>query len=195
MGWWLPVLLGLAVVFSILMYVAMDGFDLGIGILLPLAPGEAERAVMINAIAPFWDGNETWLVMGGTLLLAAFPLAYATLLPAFYVSILAMLFGLILRGIAFEFRFRATRFRRLWDWSFSLGSLTAGLCQGAVLGGFIAGIPVVDRGFAGGTYDFLSLFGVVCGVGLVAGYTLLGAGWLIFKTTGATAAYGRSAAR
>src|SRR5712691_6182036 len=142
MDWYLPVLLGLAVVFSIVMYVAMDGFDLGIGILFPLAPGDADRAVMINSIAPFWDGNETWLVLGGTLLFAAFPLAYATLLPAFYVPLLTMLFGLVLRGIAFEFRFRASRFRKVWDWAFSGGSMLASFCQGVVLGGFITGIPI-----------------------------------------------------
>jgi cytochrome d ubiquinol oxidase subunit II len=195
MDWYLPVLLGLAVAFSIVMYVAMDGFDLGIGILLPLAPGEAERATMINSIAPFWDGNETWLVMGGTLLLAAFPLAYATLLPAFYVPLLTMLFALIFRGIAFEYRFRASRFRNVWDWAFSLGSLLAAFCQGVVLGGYIAGIPVADRAFQGGTYDFLSAFSVICGLGLAAGYALLGATWLILRTEGTVATYGRAAAR
>src|SRR6266849_1255255 len=195
MDWYLPVLLGLAVVFSVVMYVVMDGFDLGVGILFPFAPSDADRAVMISSIAPFWDGNETWLVMGGTLLLAAFPLAYATLLPAFYVPLLTMLFALILRGIAFEFRFRASRFRNVWDWAFSGGSLLAALCQGMVLGGFIAGIPVEGRAFAGGTYDFLTAFAVVCGLGLAAGYALLGAAWLIFKTAATTAAYGNAAVR
>jgi len=195
MDWYLPVLLGLAVVFSIVMYVVMDGFDLGVGILFPFAPSDADRAVMISSIAPFWDGNETWLVMGGTLLLAAFPLAYATLLPAFYVPLLTMLFALILRGIAFEFRFRASRFRNVWDWAFSGGSMLAALCQGMVLGGFITGIPVEGRAFHGGTYDFLTAFAVVCGLGLAAGYALLGAAWLIFKTAATTAAYGRAAAR
>jgi len=195
MDWYLPVLLGLAVAFSVLMYVAMDGFDLGIGILFPFAPGDGERSAMINSIAPFWDGNETWLVLGGTLLIAAFPLAYATLLPAFYVPLVTMLFALIFRGIALEFRFRAARFRPMWDWAFSLGSLLAGLCQGIILGAFVTGIPVADRAYNGGTYDFFSLFAVVCGLGLCAGYALLGAAWLVFKTDGATAAYGRQAAR
>jgi cytochrome bd ubiquinol oxidase subunit II len=193
--WYPPLLLGAAVAFSIVMYVVQDGFDLGIGILLPLAPGEDERARMIGSIAPFWDGNETWLVMGGTLLFAAFPLAYATLLPAFYVPLLTMLFALIFRGVAFEYRFRAGRFRPLWDWAFSLGSLLAALCQGIVLGGYIRGIPVEGHAFTGGTYDFLTPFAVICGLGVAAGYALLGATWLILKTTGATAAYGRATAR
>jgi cytochrome d ubiquinol oxidase subunit II len=191
----LPVLLGFAVAFSVVMYVVMDGFDLGIGILFPFAPDDTERGDMINSIAPFWDGNETWLVMGGTLLIAAFPLAYATLLPAFYVPLLTMLFALILRGVAFEFRFRAERFRRVWEWTFAVGSALAALCQGVVLGAFVNGIRVRNGAFDGGTFDFLDPFAAMCGLGLVAGYTLLGATWLIFKTGGNTAAYGRSAAR
>lgn len=192
---WLPVLLGLAVAFSVVMYVVMDGFDLGIGVLLPFAPSEEDRAAMINSIAPFWDGNETWLVLGGTLLIAAFPLAYATLLPAFYVPLLTMLLALVFRGIAFEFRFRATCFRPIWDMAFSGGSLLATFCQGVTLGAFINGVQVADRAFQGGALDFLSAFAAVCGLGLVAGYALLGAAWLIFKATGTTAVYGRAAAR
>lgn len=195
MAWDLPVLMGFAVAFSVVMYVVMDGFDLGIGILFPFAPDDAERGDMINSIAPFWDGNETWLVMGGALLIAAFPLAYATLLPAFYVPLLAMLFALILRGVAFEFRFRADRFRSVWDWVFAGGSVLAAFCQGVVLGAFINGIRVKNGAFAGGTFDFLDPFAAVCGLGLVAGYALLGAAWLIFKTGGTTAEYGRAAAR
>jgi len=192
---WVPVLLGLAVAFSVFMYVAMDGFDLGIGILFLFARREEDRATMMNAIAPFWDGNETWLVLGGTLLIAAFPLAYATLLPAFYVPIMIMLFSLIVRGVAFEFRFRATRERRVWDMAFSVGSLLATFCQGVVLGAFIRGVPVVNNAFSGGTFDFVSPFASVCGLGLIAGYALLGATWLIFKATGTAAVYGRAAAR
>jgi len=192
---WLPVLLGLAVAFSAVMYVVMDGFDLGVGILIAGAPSEDDHATMINSIAPFWDGNETWLVLGGTLLIAAFPLAYATLLPAFYVPLMTMLFALVFRGIAFEFRFRANRFRSLWDTAFAGGSVVAALCQGIVLGAFIKGIPVSNGAFRGGALDFLSPFGVVCGLGLLAGYALLGATWLIFKTTGTTGRYGRAAAR
>jgi cytochrome d ubiquinol oxidase subunit II len=188
-------LLGLAVAFAVVMYVIMDGFDLGIGILFPFAPSEADRDLMMNTIAPVWDGNETWLVLGGTLLIAAFPLAYATLLPAFYVPLVIMLFALIFRGIAFEFRFRATRFRALWDAAFSGGSAIAGFCQGLVLGGFIDGIAIENRAFAGGTFDFFSAFAVVCGFGLIAGYALLGATWLVLKTSGSTGAYGRAAAQ
>lgn len=165
---WLPVLLGLMVAFSVIMYVVMDGFDLGIGILVAFAPGEAERATMINSIAPFWDGNETWLVLGGTLLIAAFPVAYATLLPAFYLPLMTMLFALVFRGIAFEFRFRSSRFRWLWDLAFIGGSILATLCQGIVLGGFIEGVQVTDEAF-GGAFNFLSLFAVICGAGLLGG--------------------------
>ncbi|MGE0257165.1 MAG: cytochrome d ubiquinol oxidase subunit II [Alphaproteobacteria bacterium] len=195
MEWYLPFLLGLAVAFGVAMYVVADGFDLGIGILFPFAPGEPERSTMMNSIAPVWDGNETFLVFGGTLLIAAFPLAYATLLPAFYVPLLTMLFALIFRGVAFEFRFRATRFRRFWDWAFAGGSTLAAFCQGVVLGGFIDGIAVANGEFAGGTFDFFSAFAVACGLGLIAGYALLGATWIILKTDGLTARLGRRAAR
>lgn len=191
----LPLLLGLAVAFGVAMYVVMDGFDLGLGILFPLAPSDGDRDLMMNSIAPIWDSNETWLVFGGTLLIAAFPVAYATLLPALYVPLMTMLFALVFRGIAFEFRFRAQRFRHLWDWSFSGGSAVAAFCQGVCLGAFIDGIPVRDGAFAGGTAAFLSGFAIVCGLGLVAGYALLGATWLIFKTAGTTGAFGRAAAR
>jgi cytochrome d ubiquinol oxidase subunit II len=190
---WLAVLLGLMVAFSVLMYVVMDGFDLGIGILVLFAPGEAERATMINSIAPFWDGNETWLVLGGTLLIAAFPLAYATLLPAFYLPLMTMLFALVFRGIAFEFRFRSSSFRWLWDLTFIGGSMLATFCQGVVLGGFIKGVQVPDGAF--GAFNFVSVFAVICGTALLAAYAMLGAAWLIFKTGGATADYGRLAAR
>jgi cytochrome bd ubiquinol oxidase subunit II len=173
----------------------MDGFDLGVGILFPFAPRDADRDLMMDSIAPIWDGNETWLVFGGTLLIGAFPLAYATLLPAFYVPVVLMLFALIFRGLAFEFRFRAQKFRYIWDGAFCGGSTLAGFCQGVILGGFIDGIKLRDHSFAGGTFDFLDGFAVICGLGLVAGYALLGASWLIFKTSGPTAAFGRKAAR
>jgi len=149
----------------------------------------------MNSIAPIWDGNETWLVLGGTLLIAAFPVAYATLLPAFYVPLVVMLFALIFRGIAFEFRFRAQRFRFLWDWAFAGGSALAGFCQGLVLGAVIDGVPVEHERFAGGALGFVSGFAVVSGLGVVAGYTLLGATWLILKTGGSTGEFGRRAAR
>jgi cytochrome d ubiquinol oxidase subunit II len=191
----LPLMLGLVVAFGVAMYVVMDGFDLGVGVLFWFAPSDADRDLMMNSIAPIWDGNETWLVFGGTLLLAAFPVAYAVLLPAFYVPLVLMLFALIFRGLAFEFRFRAERFRHVWDWAFSGGSTLAGFCQGVILGAFLGGIPVHNGAFAGGTFHFLSSFAVVCGLGLIAGYALLGATWLIFKTSGTTGDFGRRAAR
>ncbi|HEX6840876.1 MAG TPA: cytochrome d ubiquinol oxidase subunit II [Stellaceae bacterium] len=191
----LPVAFAVVLAFGIFMYVVMDGFDLGIGILFPLAPGDTDRDAMMNSIGPIWDGNETWLVLGGTLLIAVFPVAYATLLPAFYVPLMVMLFALIFRGIAFEFRFRAQRFRVLWDWAFAGGSALAAFCQGLVLGAFIDGVPVEHERFVGETFGFVSGFAVVSGLGIVAGYTLLGAGWLIFKTGGSTGAFGRRAAR
>jgi len=191
----LPVLFAILLAFGIAMYVVMDGFDLGLGVLFPFAPSDADRDAMMNSIAPIWDGNETWLVLGGTLLIAAFPVAYAILLPAFYVPLVVMLFALIFRGIAFEFRFRAGRFRRLWDASFAAGSALAGFCQGLVLGGVIGGVRVKDSAFAGGPFDFVSGFAVASGVGVVAGYTLLGATWLILKTGGTTGEFGRRAAR
>ena len=200
----LPLLFALLLAFGIAMYVVMDGFDLGIGILFPFAPSDADRDAMMNSVAPIWDGNETWLVLGGTLLIAAFPVAYATLLPAFYVPLVVMLFALIFRGIAFEFRFRAGRFRALWDGAFAGGSALAAFAQGMVLGGVIDGVPVAQASggaaagpwvFAGGTFGFFSWFAVACGLGLIAGYTLLGATWLILKTAGGTGAFGRLAAR
>jgi cytochrome bd ubiquinol oxidase subunit II len=191
----LPLLLGIAIALGIAVYVIMDGFDLGVGILFPFAPSEAERDLMMISIAPTWDGNETWLVLGGTLLFAAFPVAYATLLPAFYVPLIGMLLSLIFRGVAFEFRFRTKRFRGIWDWAFSGGSALAGFCQGLVLGGVVDGISVRNGVFSGGTSDFLSSFAITCGVGLIAGYALLGATWLILKTAGTTGAFARAAAR
>jgi cytochrome bd ubiquinol oxidase subunit II len=192
---WLPVLLWLAVAFAVVMYVVMDGFDLGIGILLPFASSDHDRDIMIQSVAPFWDGNETWLVLGGTLLIGALPIAYGVLLPAFYVPIMVMLFALIFRGVAFEYRFRASRLRRNWDAAFSVGSLLAAFCQGLVLGAYIKGVPSANGAFDGGTLDFLGGFSIVCGFGLIAGYTLLGASWLVLKTSGANAEFGRRAAR
>jgi cytochrome d ubiquinol oxidase subunit II len=191
----LPLLFALVLAFGVAMYVVMDGFDLGLGVLFPWAPSDADRDAMMNSIAPIWDGNETWLVLGGTLLIAAFPVAYATLLPAFYVPLVVMLFALIFRGIAFEFRFRAERFRFLWDWAFAGGSALAGFCQGLVLGGLIDGVPVAQERFAGSALGFISGFAVVSGLGVVAGYALLGATWLILKTGGSTGEFGRRAAR
>jgi len=173
------------IIFGVMMYVVMDGFDLGIGILFPFVPGKQDRDLMMNTVAPVWDGNETWLVLGGAGLFAAFPLAYAVVLSAFYLPIVFMLIGLIFRGVAFEFRFKADeRHRPFWDWAFIGGSLTATFFQGVVLGAFISGLPVENRGYAGGPLDWLTPFAVFCGLGLIAAYALLGCTWLIMKTGG-----------
>jgi cytochrome d ubiquinol oxidase subunit II len=181
----LPLIWAFVIGFGVFMYVLMDGFDLGVGILFRAAPSENDRDIMMNSVAPIWDGNETWLVLGGTGLLTAFPLAYAVLLPAFYLPILVMLIALIFRGVAFEFRFKSTRNRFLWDASFNLGSTVATFAQGVVLGTFIQGVEVADRAYAGGALAWLNPFSLMTGVALVAGYALLGSCWLIMKTDGA----------
>jgi len=167
---------------AILAYVILDGFDLGIGILFPLLKGVRNRDQAMNTVAPVWDGNETWLVLGGGGLFAVFPLAYAVILPALYAPIIAMLIGLIFRGVAFEFRWRTNRWKTAWDMSFFLGSLTAALSQGIILGALIQGIEISGRAYAGGWWDWLTPFSVMCGIALVVGYALLGASWLIMKT-------------
>ena len=170
--------------FAVFMYVLMDGFDLGIGILYPFAPSEEARDVMMNSVAPIWDFNETWLILGGAGLFAAFPIAYAVVLPAMYLPILLMLIALVFRGVAFEFRFKARSSRHLWNKAFFLGSLLATFAQGVVLGSFIQGIEVEGRNFAGGMLDWLTPFSLFCGVALITGYALLGATWLIWRTIG-----------
>lgn len=187
----LTLFFALIIVLGVAIYVVADGFDLGIGILFLLAPRDHDRDIMMESIAPVWDGNETWLVFGGTLLVAAFPIGYSVLLPAFYLPIMLMLFALILRGVAFEFRFQAGRARRVWDFAFSGGSLVATLCQGLILGGFIQGVPMQNNAFSGDAFSFLNILGLLCGLGLVGGYALLGAGWLIWKTSGSTQTFGR----
>jgi len=172
------------IAFAILAYVVLDGFDLGIALLFPAVKDEKRRGVMMNSIAPVWDGNETWLVLGGGGLFAAFPLAYAVVLPALYIPLILMLLGLVFRGVAFEFRFRTRRGRFLWDWSFFGGSLVAALCQGIALGAFIQGIEVEGRAYAGGWWDWLTPFSAFTGIALAIGYATLGAGWLIMKTEG-----------
>lgn len=172
------------IAFAVFAYVVMDGFDLGIGILFPsFAVGE-ERDSAMNSIAPVWDGNETWLVLGGGGLMAAFPLAYAIVLPATYPLIIAMLLGLIFRGVAFEFRWRDPGHRALWDFAFTGGSLVAALSQGMVLGALLQGIEVADRGYAGSWWDWLTPYTLLTGLGTVAGYALLGSTWLIWKLEG-----------
>ncbi|GAA4777693.1 cytochrome d ubiquinol oxidase subunit II [Stakelama sediminis] len=179
------------IAFAVFAYVVMDGFDLGIGILFPgFAVGD-ERDQAMNSIAPVWDGNETWLVMGGGGLLAAFPLAYAIILPATYPLVIAMLLGLIFRGVAFEFRWRDPRHRPIWDAAFTIGSFIATLAQGIMLGAILQGIKVVDNAYAGGWSDWLSPFSVLTGISLVIGYALLGASWLVAKTEGNAQAHAR----
>jgi cytochrome d ubiquinol oxidase subunit II len=173
------------IAFAVLAYVMLDGFDLGLGILFPLFPDRADRDRMMNSVAPVWDGNETWLVLGGGGLLAAFPLAYAIVMPALYAPIIGMVLALVFRGVAFEFRWKTERGRRLWDWAFAGGSIIATLAQGIALGALVQGIPVIGRAYAGGWWDWLSPFSIVTGVALLVGYALLGATWLILKTDGA----------
>jgi cytochrome d ubiquinol oxidase subunit II len=174
------------IAFAIAAYVVMDGFDLGIGILFPLFPAGKERDQAMNAIAPVWDGNETWLVMGGGGLLAAFPTAYAIILPATYPLIIAMLLSLVFRGVAFEFRWRNARHRAGWDAAFSIGSIVAALAQGITLGALLQGIRVSDGAYAGGWLDWLTPFSLLTGAAVLIGYALLGATWLIMKTEDGT---------
>jgi cytochrome d ubiquinol oxidase subunit II len=183
------------IAFAVGAYVVMDGFDLGIGILFPRFPVGAERDQAMNAIAPVWDGNETWLVLGGGGLLAAFPLAYAIVLPALYAPLIAMLLGLVFRGVAFEFRWRDAGHRRYWDAGFFGGSLLATFAQGVTLGALVQGIKVSGRQYGGGWWDWLTPFSLLTGASLVAGYALLGAGWLIWRTEGALHAQARRLAR
>lgn len=180
----LPTAWAFVIAFAVFAYVVLDGFDLGIGILFPsLLPGH-ERDMAMNSVAPVWDGNETWLVLGGGGLMAAFPLAYAIILPAVYPAIVAMLLALVFRGVAFEFRWRNPAHRAGWDLAFSAGSFVAAFCQGATLGALLQGIHVGGRAFAGGPWDWLSPFSLLTGLSLVIGYGLLGATWLIMKTEG-----------
>jgi len=167
---------------GIFFYVLLDGFDLGVGMLYNFMPDTRSRNLVMNAIAPVWDGNETWLVLGGVALLAAFPLAFAILIPALYFPILVMLLALVFRGVAFEFRFRDVEHKTFWDHGFFYGSLIATMAQGMMLGAFIQGFKVEGRVFAGGPLDFLTPFSVLTGIALVFGYGLLGAGWLVLKT-------------
>ena len=191
----LPLIWGFIIAAAIFFYVLLDGFDLGLGIIFPFAPTEKCRNKMMNSIAPFWDGNETWLVLGGGVLFAAFPLAYSILLPAFYIPIIMMLLGLIMRGVAFEFRFKAEgKARRLWGYFFHLGSIIATLCQGLILGAFVQGIKVDGVNYGGGVFDFFTSFSVMTAIAVVFGYCLLGSTWLIMKTEGETQIFARKIA-
>ena len=185
MGIDLPLIWILIIAFGVMMYVVMDGFDLGIGILFPFVPAPADRDTMINTVAPVWDGNETWLVLGGAALLAAFPLAYSVLLSALYLPLVLMLAGLIWRGVAFEFRFKAhDPHKAFWDKAFCWGSYIATFSQGVCLGAFINGFKVTGPSYMGGALDWLTPFSLFTGVGLVVAYALLGCTWLIMKTDG-----------
>jgi cytochrome bd ubiquinol oxidase subunit II len=180
----LPFIWAGLIAFAVLAYVVLDGFDLGVGLLFPFAKSAHDRDVMMNSVAPVWDGNETWLVLGGGGLMAVFPLAYATVLPALYAPLIAMLLGLVLRGVAFEFRWRTKRGQFLWDWAFGGGSLIAALSQGVAVGALVQGIPIVNRAYAGGWWDWLTPFSMLTSLAVVTGYALLGSTWLVLKTEG-----------
>jgi cytochrome d ubiquinol oxidase subunit II len=169
---------------SILLYVLLDGVDLGVGVLFGLSNGEARRSTMLSAVAPIWDGNETWLVVTAVILWGAFPLVYATLLSAFYLPLIVMLAGLILRGVAFEFRYKTQRLRWIWDWSFAGGSLIATFVQGMTVGALVEGLQFTNGEYSGGAVGWLTPFAILCGIGLCLGYALLGACWLIRKCEG-----------
>jgi len=179
----LPLIWAVIIATAVLLYVLLDGFDLGVGILFPLARSPADRDVMMNSIAPVWDGNETWLVLGGGGLFAAFPLAYAAVMPALYIPVILMLLALILRGVAFEFRLHGRRRgKAFWTAAFAGGSLVATIAQGFILGGFIQGITLNGTAFGGQPFDWLTPYTLLVAAGLVAGYALLGATWLVWKT-------------
>ncbi len=192
----LPLIWAALLVLAVFMYVLLDGFDLGVGILFPFVETDEHRDIMMNSVAPVWDGNETWLVLGGAGLFAAFPKAYAALMPAIYMPIGFMLTALIFRGVAFEFRFKASgAIRRLWDQAFHWGSVVTAFAQGLVLGAIVQGIDLEQGRFNGALFDWLTPFSFVTGFALVWGYTLLGAGWLILKTEGELNAWAHRAAR
>jgi cytochrome d ubiquinol oxidase subunit II len=191
----LPVLWFGVIGFGVLMYVLLDGFVLGLGVLAPFARDEDELDHMMNTAAPIWDGNETWLVLGGAGLLAAFPKAYAVMLSALYLPVLAMLIALIFRGVAFEFRFKATRARRFWGAAFGIGSTVAAFAQGVILGAIVEGMPLQAGKYVGGAFGWFSPFSMLTGVAVAFGYALLGSTWLILKTEGRLQRLARAMAR
>src|SRR5215831_19056251 len=195
MEWYLPVIWAALIGVAVAFYVILDGFDLGIGILFPFAETEDERDQMMNSVAPFWDGNETWLVLGGGGLWMAFPKAYSVIMPALYIPVIVMLLALVFRGVAFEFRWIAVTSKKYWNFAFVAGSELAAFAQGVILGGLIQGIKVENGQFAGGPFDWATPFALLCGLGVVAGYALLGATWLVMKTEGAVAMSARDNAR
>jgi cytochrome bd ubiquinol oxidase subunit II len=195
MEWYLPVIWVGLIGAAVALYVILDGFDLGIGILFPFAKEDKEKNQMIDTIAPFWDGNETWLVLGGGGLWVAFPRAYAAIMSALYLPVIVMLLALVFRGVAFEFRTVAETSKRYWNFAFSAGSALAAICQGVILGTLIQGIDVKNGAFAGGALDFATPFALMCGLGVLAGYGLLGATWLVMKTDGEVAARAKGHAK
>lgn len=191
----LPLIWAVLIGTAVAMYVILDGFDLGIGILFPFADDEEERDQMMNSVAPFWDGNETWLILGGGGLWVAFPQAYAVIMPALYLPVIVMLLALVFRGVAFEFRAVAVTSKKYWNFAFAAGSTLAAFCQGMILGGLVQGITVANGIFAGGAFDWATPFALLCGAGVVVGYGLLGATWLVMKTTGVVADRAREQAK
>jgi cytochrome d ubiquinol oxidase subunit II len=191
----LPLIWAGVIGFAVAMYVILDGFDLGVGILFPFAAKESERDQMVHSIAPFWDGNETWLVLGGAGLFVAFPRAYAIIMPAFYLPVIVMLLALVFRGVAFEFRAADEASRPYWNVAFAGGSTLAAFCQGVILGALIQGIEVENGAYAGGAFDWATPFAAVCGLGVLAGHALLGATWLIMKTEGTISVRARAQAK
>ncbi|MBL8846837.1 MAG: cytochrome d ubiquinol oxidase subunit II [Hyphomicrobium zavarzinii] len=194
-SYWLPLIWVAILGVAVALYVVLDGFDLGIGILFPASPEEEDRDQMMNSVAPFWDGNETWLVLGGGGLLVAFPLAYSIIMPAVYLPVIIMLLALVFRGVAFEFRWVAKPHHQIWDLAFAGGSIVASFMQGIILGALLEGPTVRDGVFAGGTFDWLSPFSLLTGVAVVAGYALLGATWLVMKTDGEVQTQAREQAK
>ncbi len=192
---YLPVIWAAIIGLAVAIYVILDGFDLGIGILFPFAETDRERDQMMNSVAPFWDGNETWLVLGGAGMMVAFPLAYSIILPALYLPVIIMLLALVFRGVAFEFRWIGVTSKPHWTFAFAAGSALAAFCQGVILGSLIQGIKVENGAFAGSAFDWATPFAVLCGLGLVAGYGLLGATWLVMKTEGRVAERARIEAK
>ena len=191
----LPLIWSGIIAIAVLLYVLLDGFDLGCGIIFPFAPSDDCRSRIMNSIAPFWDGNETWLVLGGGGLLAAFPVAYSIIMSALYLPVILMLLALIFRGISFEFRFKAQgKQRKIWDVSFHIGSLLAAFMQGIILGNFVQGIEVENRSFSGGALDWANGFSIITGLSMIFGYALLGSTWIIMKTDGITQKWARSLA-
>ena len=194
MEWYLPLIWAALIGTAVFMYVLLDGFDLGIGILFPTAQTESERDQMTRTIAPYWDGNETWLVLGGAGLFVAFPKAYSIIMPAFYLPVIVMLLSLVFRGVAFEFR-HVSYSKTGWNIAFNVGSTLASFSQGVILGGLIQGVAVRDGAFSGGSFDWATPFAFLCGLSLIAGYALLGATWLAMKTEGPVAQRARGQAK